>query len=303
MTFARLTPEQREQWADEGYVILEKVLSDGEIRRLTDVTDSVDRDSQKKGRDANAYLSVNGTINLDNAFLDLIDHPGHLGIVLELLGAHAALIACQLMVRPPLPEPGLRWHWDGTSPYSWPSVGGLMPLLQLKVGWFLTDVDKPNMGNFVVIPGSHVGRFPKGALEALLDDSLANFRADGMVEVDVPGARQVLVNAGDALLFHNSLWHAVAPNLSTVSRKNLYYVYAPPWIRQHDIPSPAVVAKSGPLRRQLLGALPGPTPSYVQVNDECSPLIRLFEGKAAKEVGVEQRAKQIRAILNGRMSR
>lgn len=49
-------------------------------------------------------------IERDDAFLELIDHPNHLGIVMDLLGANIHLIASEFMVRPPTPEPGSRWH-------------------------------------------------------------------------------------------------------------------------------------------------------------------------------------------------
>ncbi len=73
-------------------------------------------------------------IEEDDAFLDLIDHPNHLGIVMDLMGATIHLIASHVMVRPPTPHPGGRWHCDGPKPYPFPRANGWTPLLHLKIG-------------------------------------------------------------------------------------------------------------------------------------------------------------------------
>ena len=165
-TLTRLTPEQREHWDTQGYLVLPGVLSPDEIERLSDAVDRLDEASQRGGRSSDEWLSTLNVIEEDDAFLDLIDHPNHLGIVMDLMGATIQLLASQVMVRPPTPHPGSRWHYDGPKPYPFPSAGGLTPLLHLKIGWFLTDVDAPDMGNFLLIPGSHRGNFPRESADA-----------------------------------------------------------------------------------------------------------------------------------------
>src|SRR5687768_6979491 len=109
LTFRRLTPEQWDQWETDGYLIIKNILSPDEVARLEAAIDRLDFESQAQGRDPNAYLSVSGAINRDDAFLDLIDHQGHLGLIMDLMGAHIQLIACQMMVRPYKAEPGSYW--------------------------------------------------------------------------------------------------------------------------------------------------------------------------------------------------
>ena len=161
-------------------------------------------------------------------------------------------------------------------------------MLHLKIGWFLTDLDAPDMGNFLLIPGSHRGKFPRSDADAVALSSPSRFQEVDEIDAGVPGAEQVLLRAGDALLFHNALWHAVSRNRSQVRRKNVFFVYAPLWMRLGDrmSSSPELIARADPVRRQLLGALAEES-GGVHPGDEHAPLIHLFEGKATRKCGGE----------------
>ena len=79
---------------------------------------------------------------------------------------------------------------------------------------------QPDMGNFTVIPGSHRAGFPKlpqGLEHALTITSYTDFKQIDQIDAGVPGARQLLLEAGDAVLFHNSLWHCVPRNTSNAA--------------------------------------------------------------------------------------
>ena len=76
--------------------------------------------------------------------------------------------------------------------------------------------------------------------------------------VDPDGAIEVLANPGDAVLFENRLFHAVGPNLSTITRKTVFMGYSYRWLRPLDFVTqpPELIAKvkDDPIRWQLLGA-------------------------------------------------
>lgn len=310
MTFQRMSPEQRQQWDEDGYLVIQNALSAEEVGELGAEVDRLDEASQRLGRDPNTQFHAvniinaatedlfqaepgsNGTIlrrEPCEAFLNLIDHPSHLGIVCELIGAAIQLCWSEAMVRPPSPTPGNRWHKDGSKPYYFASVDRLTPLQWARIGFFLTDVDRPNMGNFTVVPGSHRNGFPKlpqGLEHALRITSYTRFKQVEQIDAGVPGARQVTVRAGDAVLFHNALWHCVPPNRSQVRRKNLWYVYTPVWQRLGDRTenSPELLARCSPVRRQLLGAMVDPTTNGgIHPSDEDVPLVRLFEEKSFQQ--------------------
>ena len=310
MTFQRMSPEQRQQWDEDGYLIIKKALSAKEVTELIAEVDRLDEASQRLGRDPNTLLHVVNIINAATeglfqsvqgnagtilrhepceAFLNLIDHPSHLGIVCELIGAAIQLSWAEAMVRPPSLTPANRWHKDGSKPYYFASVDRMTPLQWARIGFFLTDVDEPDMGNFTVIPGSHRSGFPRlpqGLEHALTITSFTKFQQVEQIDAGVPGARQVTVEAGDAVLFHNALWHCVPRNTSNVRRRNLWYVYTPVWQRLGDRTenSPELLARCNAVRRQLLGAMVDPnTNGGIHPSDEDVPLVRLFEGKSFLE--------------------
>ncbi len=308
-TLTSITDEQREQWERDGYLVLPNALAKDELQALRDEVDRLDQVSQQLGRDPNAPLDVNNIIdapaeglfnvrpdsqkildsNPNEVFLNLIDHPAHLGMVCELMGAAIHLAWSHLMIRPPSPTPANRWHQDGPKPYLFPNVDGIMPCQWIRVGWYLTDIDQSDMGNLCIIPGSHRTGFPKLKKDlnhALKITSFDQFREVEKLDDDVPGAMQLKVKAGDAILLHNALYHCVVRNTSNVFRKNIYYVYTPIWQRlgDRDAGSPQLIARCDPVRRQLLGALSGPnTNGGIHPFDEGVPLVHLFEGKGFAE--------------------
>ena len=306
----RMTPRQKEQWEEEGYFVVKGALSKAELKRVIEEVDKLDEESQRQGRDPDTMLDVANIIDTaseglfspeqgnmgrrlqwepNETFLNLIDHPKTLGLVCELMGAAIQMTWSQAIVRSPTPLPGNRWHPDGPKPYYFPRINGEMPLMQFKVGFFLTEMDRPDMGNLCFIPGSHKHGFPKiprGLEYALKITSLTEFREVEQIDAGVPGARQLMVEPGDAIGFHNGLFHCVVRNTSNVRRKNLYFSYGPSWQRAGDRveSSPELLAKCTPVRRQLLGDMAGPnTNGGYHAFDEGTPLVQLFEGNGFVE--------------------
>ena len=309
-----MTSQQREQWEEEGFFIVKGALSDAETRRLLEEVDKLDEESQRQGRDPDTPLDVANIIDTaaeglfssqqgdpgrrlqwapNDTFLGLVDHASTLGLVCQVMGAGIQMTWSQALMRPHSSGPAQRWHPDGPKPYYLPRINGQMPLLQLKVGYFLTEMDRPDMGNLCVIPGSHKHGFPKipdGLELALKITSFTDFRQVEQIDADVPGARQLMVEPGDAIGFHNGLFHCVVRNTSRARRKNLYYAYGPQWQRPGDrVQSPPeLLAKCTPVRRQLLGALAGPnTNGGYHPYDEGAPLVRLFEERGFMETLAE----------------
>ena len=106
-----------------------------------------------------------------------------------------------------------------------------MPLLQLRASFSLTDQSHENMGNMMLIPGSHRSHVP--------------LPQDKRREVAVsPIQHNVLCKAGTMLLFHNGVWHSPMPNDEDFDRYNMHYIYSPPWFRRADRfqTDPAVLA-------------------------------------------------------------
>ena len=72
----------------------------------------------------------------------------------DVLGRDIYVYHCHLDVHPPTCEPPRwRWHQDGGRQNV--ELESPRPLLSLKVGYFLTDVEDADMGLLWVLPGSH----------------------------------------------------------------------------------------------------------------------------------------------------
>jgi hypothetical protein len=188
--------------------------------------------------------------------LAMTDHKKLLPAVVELLGPDIRLRTSELDVRPPVTAEMVKgktarnrwgepeqWHIDG--PLSgYPDVNGIVPMMEIRAGYFLTDLTAEQAGQLCVVPGSH--RFNFHALE---DPALA-IPPEATYKVSVP--------AGSAVLFRTGVWHCATPNLSDITRKVLYYAYTYRWVQpsDHTVQDPALLAGCNPLQRQLLGGLP-----------------------------------------------
>jgi hypothetical protein len=99
------------------------------------------------------------------------------------------------------------------------------------------------------------------------------------------------------------LWHCVTPNLSNDVRKVFYAGYHYRWLRPTDYiqRDPALIARSSPIRRQLLGALDAPgdplgsdpfwEPSsryWLIKNDDDAPLREWAEERAGRPQSIEK---------------
>jgi ectoine hydroxylase-related dioxygenase (phytanoyl-CoA dioxygenase family) len=179
---------------------------------------------------------------LDPAFIEPLLQPTTMPIVCTFLGWNIHLHHSHADITRPLPageESSYRWHRDMQSTtYTLPPP---LPLLSVKVGYFLTDVTSPDRGSVMVLPGSH------------RTDQLQ--RAEDFAQ-EQPTAVPVLAPAGSALLLDARTWHSVGKNFSAVARRMAYYAYTYRWIRPSedvDLQADQLAALS-PVERQLLGA-------------------------------------------------
>ena len=155
----------------------------------------------------------------DPLFLELLDWPALLPYVHALLTSMPHHCASDGIVEHGadfLDRHG-EWHIDGHDD-GFRRLRPANPLLQLKVGYYLSDMTAPWQGNLTVLPGSH-----KTSLEPSADDRQ---RRDFF-----PGVVQICAPSGSVILFHNAIWHTAAPfNRPDASRVMLYYAYEHPWM-------------------------------------------------------------------------
>ncbi len=179
----------------------------------------------------------------------MLDHPRILPLVVDAMGWNIqnrdSTFECKA------PQPGntdpdllsLGWHFDYEEEFAGTTIDGRMPLLDFKVGWYVSDHTEPGHSTILMVPGSYKwDREQRDTWESWLDP-------EEIFELRVP--------AGSAMLWRPTVMHSVTPNLSGSFRKALYISYTPRWVRPSGYveQDPELIARSSPIRRQLLGAI------------------------------------------------
>ena len=249
-----LTDDQRRRFDEDGFFLVEDALSASEVENLLDLVDERCRHFRDERQlPDDEPLQMRNIVAMDPLFLGMVDHPLILSLVVDLMGTNVQLRTSHADERPPqspelvqvplgATESFFPWHSDGPS-FGWPHVNGLLPFMEMKVGFYLTDMTQPNSGEICVVRGSHMSTQPKDA--------------DGGHVVDPAQVVAVNVRPGTALVWRTQLLHALCPNLSGHARPCLYYGYHQRWIRPSDYdrqPSD-VLERCNPVQRQLLGEL------------------------------------------------
>lgn len=264
-TLIAMTEQQRREFDEQGFFLIEDFFTPVELRRLLDAIDEVaERVRAIKGLAPGDPFALRNALTHHEAFLDLIDHPRMLPLVVDAIGWNIQIRTTHLDYRPPYPKgmtagelgtgkgedhaagyKNVIWHPDLAGPelFEGPSLDGRLPFMEIKIGYYLSDTTQPNSGALAVVPGSHL-RKPQEL-------------RDMDYRVPPDQARILNVRPGTALVWRTAVWHTVTPNLSDIVRKVFYVGYHYRWMRPTDYvqQDPALIARSTPIRRQLLGAL------------------------------------------------
>lgn len=258
-----MDPRHLEAFDRDGFCVVEGALPAPKVAELRAAIDRVKDRLAASGHTRETFgLDVRPIVSVDDAFLSLLEWPATFPLAMRCLRHYSIqLNTSHLIMVPPNPkERNIGWHQDGGSPG--PAVDGIRPMFSLKVGYFLTDLLEPDMGQLMVVPGSH--RMQGGP----------TFKEGSH---DPEGAIQVKVRAGDAVVFANPLYHGGAPNRSSSTRIVIYFGYAYRWLKPIDFDAmPAeLLARCGPVGRQLLGAKTSHL-GYFNPTDEDVPLKAVY---------------------------
>ncbi len=243
-----MTPQQREQFEQDGYLIIRGALSEPEVEYYTAAIDRVYGEQQAAGavKPAGSMHVLSAAANCKEA-VGLIDHPSTFPLVWSMIGWNVHIYHSHLDVHPNIPVKApyrFEWHQDGGR-QNRELEGNPRERMSVKLAFWLSDVSEPGRGNFKIIPGSHKTNWIDGPP-----------RRD--VEWPEPeGAMEVRVSPGDAVFFDRRLWHARTNNYSDITRKAMFFGYTMRWIAIRDeiagADDPEWVASLSPVRQQLLG--------------------------------------------------
>ena len=244
MDLVKLTGAQRQFFDDNGYLVVPDVLSTEMIDKLTQVSNRLIESFDANG----AYVQRRPGIVQEPDFHPLLTQSPTLPLVAQLLSPNIQLHTTAIIYK--FPEPA---DEEVVNQRGWHRDSGLavdlrhknVPRVSIKVGYCLTDFKQSRSGFTLFASGSH-----------LIDTPLPIPKG----EVDPVGTIELCLNAGDAFLFENRLFHTSAPNLTDRVSKVIIFGYAYRWMGgSHKAmslvqPDDAVLAQVDDVAKQLLGA-------------------------------------------------
>src|SRR5262245_56562303 len=96
----RLSPRQRRQFDDDGFLIVPDILRSKELKALNRVAEALYQ--QHGGAPITGRMEIRNCVAHDPLLLRMVDHPALLPVVVELLGPDIRVRTSELDVRPPL---------------------------------------------------------------------------------------------------------------------------------------------------------------------------------------------------------
>src|SRR6201988_3040623 len=249
MDFVRLASEQRQSFDEDGFLVVRKVLDKQAVDRLVEAGDRRARAFLNKPelleKDEYNHLDLRPGLLKEKALFSLLTQSPTVPLVVQLLSPNIQLHSLTLLhKRPGNPEgtPFRRgWHRDIRIPKD---LGHRdLPRVGIKICYCLTDFHKSNSGMTLFARRTH------------LNSEALKIRK-GKIDPEDVEVCDLTLNAGDALLFENRIFHTAAPNRSDRVSKVLMYGYSYRWMKPEvylDVPDQRYLDKADPIVHQLMG--------------------------------------------------
>lgn len=201
------TAQQKKQWDEQGFLVLENALHGAQLKRLQDAFDRAFAECKEEwlqrvaaGEACPTYCDIPNPLGRDEVFVDIVDHPAWYGLLQDFTGGETLFLAPQVRTVPLWPFSYTGWH---------PDVGPSNPL-HIKVQIYIDDVEE-DCGEFAYVPGSH--RPDSGPY------------ARPKYAESMPGHLRLPGKAGTAVVFNSYGWHTAMDNRSDKPRKSIILIY------------------------------------------------------------------------------
>ncbi len=236
-------PSQLEKYLFDlnGYILIKKALQKKEVKECNKIIDKLK--NLKNGK-WNGYvhghnyggkegLNLQQIYESGKPFEKLIDHPSWINHMLEFVGGegtfdhlHGPLFIDENFANIRGPGEAIGIHSgnpEGIKRNNYRYQNGKFHCSQVNILIALNDIGSGD-GGTVIIPGSHKSNIqhPEYKTNKMKKNTVSS--AEKMT-----GAVEVFLNAGDALLFVDSLCHGSAKRINEGERRIVVYRYGPSW--------------------------------------------------------------------------
>jgi ectoine hydroxylase-related dioxygenase (phytanoyl-CoA dioxygenase family) len=249
MDFVPLKTEQRQSFDEDGFLVVRDVLDEQTVEQLIETGDRRARAFLNKPelleKEEYNHLDLRPGLLKEKAIVSLLAHSPTVPLVVQLLSPNIHLHSLTLIYKRPVSSEGAPfrrgWHRDIRIPKDLGNSN--LPRVGIKICYCLTDFHKPESGMTLFARKTHLSP------EAL------KIRK-GKIDPEDVEVCDLKLNAGDAVLFENRIFHTAAPNRSDRTSKVLIYGYAYRWLKPEvylEAPDETLLQKADPITRQLLG--------------------------------------------------
>jgi ectoine hydroxylase len=243
----RLSPAERRQFADEGWLMVDDALSEAEVADLTRVLDDAHHQKMHEDIDPShpdamnrmAVFSPANRLSNSEVVQRLLTCPAVFPKIVDILGWNIGIYHAHANVSPPRApgdvvrdgqfraigdiqkrpspdeEPTHGFHQDAARVNAeMETANHITPRLSVKAAFYLNDVSLDNAPTWVC-PGSH-----------LLTTEEWQLRVPNGGKGQPAGAIPLLAKRGSVLLFDRRLRHAATANYSDYTRRAYFIGYA-----------------------------------------------------------------------------
>lgn len=231
-----LTPEQLEAFDRDGYLVLDRAFTDGEMDACMRELETFGTDPARRNRpetiiepESESVRSVFAVHRDSEVFADLAADPRVADVARQILGSNVYVHQSRVNLKPAMTGKEFFWHSDFET---WHVEDGMPRMRAVSASVAMTENTEFN-GPLMLVPGSHrsyvttVGETPERHYETSLRRQEIGVPDEESLRrlVDEGGIIAPKAARGSVIFFDCNTMHASGVNLSPYPRSNAFFVF------------------------------------------------------------------------------